>query len=154
MHPHPWTSCFGLDSICRRATCHSIRAISRVQQREPDSRIGRGYRTQPGINEAEPIASKGDKSFQGKIAGTVHMGPQPSQNKTRVSAADNNCTSAEKRQSTTAHEKEKNGPCGRWVSGWPCGALVIVSLAGSEPVPSSHEKQGPHSNCQCPQIFC
>ena len=47
MHPHPWTSCSGLGSICRRATWHSIRAISRVQQRDPDSRIGRGYRTQP-----------------------------------------------------------------------------------------------------------
>ena len=29
MHPHPWTSCLGLDSICRRATWHSIRAKSR-----------------------------------------------------------------------------------------------------------------------------
>ena len=29
MHPHPCTSCLGLDSICRRATLHSIRAISR-----------------------------------------------------------------------------------------------------------------------------
>ena len=29
MHPHPWTSCLGLDSICRRATWHSIRARSR-----------------------------------------------------------------------------------------------------------------------------
>ena len=120
MHPHPWTSCLGLDSICRRATWHSIRAISRVQQQHPDSRIGRGYRTQPGINEAEPIASKGDKSFQGKIvspAGIVHKGPQPSQSKTRFSAADNNCTSAEKRQSATAHEEEKT-------------ALMVVGLAG------------------------
>ena len=42
----------------------------------------------PGINEAELIASKGDKAFQGKIAspaGTVHKGPQLSQNKTKVS---------------------------------------------------------------------
>ena len=30
MHPHPWTSCLGLDSICRRATWHSIRTISRA----------------------------------------------------------------------------------------------------------------------------
>ena len=29
MHPHPWTLCSGLGSICRRATWHSIRAISR-----------------------------------------------------------------------------------------------------------------------------
>ena len=29
MHPHPWTSCLGLGSICRRAAWHSIRAISR-----------------------------------------------------------------------------------------------------------------------------
>ena len=71
----------------------------------------------PGINEAEPIASKGDKAFQGKIAspaGTVHKGPQPSQNKTRVSAADSDGTSAEKRQSATAHEEE-NRPL------WPLG---------------------------------
>ena len=47
MHPHPWTSCLGLSSIRRQATWHSIRAISGVQQRDPDSRIGRGYRTQP-----------------------------------------------------------------------------------------------------------
>ena len=54
-------------------------------------------RHNPGTNEAEPITSKGDKAFQGKIAlpaGTVHKGPQ---NKTRVSAADNDGTSAEKR---------------------------------------------------------
>ena len=51
----------------------------------------------PGINEAEPITSKGDKAFQGKTsspAGTIHKGPQPSQfhrNKTNddgTSAAD------------------------------------------------------------------
>ena len=74
----------------------------------------------PGINEAEPIASKGDKAFQGKIAspaGTVHKGLQPSQNKTRVSAADSDGTSAEKRQSATAHEEEKTG-------------LVAVGVAG------------------------
>ena len=29
MHPHPWTSCSGLGCISRRATWHSIRAISR-----------------------------------------------------------------------------------------------------------------------------
>ena len=74
----------------------------------------------PGINEAEPIASKGDKAFQGKIAspaGTVHKGPQPPQTKTRVSAADSDGTSAEKRQSATAHEEEKT-------------ALVAVGVAG------------------------
>ena len=74
----------------------------------------------PGINEAEPIASKGDKAFQSKIAspaGTVHKGPQPSQNKTRVSAADNDGMSAEKRQSATAHEEEKT-------------ALVAVGVTG------------------------
>ena len=61
----------------------------------------------PGINEAEPIASKGDKAFRGKIAspaGTVHKGPQ---NKTRDSAADNGGMSAEEQQSATAHEDEK-----------------------------------------------
>ena len=64
----------------------------------------------PGINEAKPIAFKGDKVFQGKIAspaGTVHKRPQPSQNNTRVSVADSDGTSAEKRQSATAHEEEK-----------------------------------------------
>ena len=29
MYSHPWTSCSGLGSICRRTTWHSIRAISR-----------------------------------------------------------------------------------------------------------------------------
>ena len=74
----------------------------------------------PGINEAKPVATIGEKAFQGKIAssaGTVHKGPQPSQNKTRVSAADNDGTSAEKRQSATAHEEEK-------------AALVAVGVAG------------------------
>ena len=64
----------------------------------------------PGINEAETIASKVDKAFQGQIASpalTVHMGQQPSQNKTKVSAADSDGTLAEKRQSATAHEEEK-----------------------------------------------
>ena len=71
----------------------------------------------PGINEAEPIASKGNKAFQREIAspaGTVHRGPQ---NKTRDNAADNGGTSAEERQSATAHEEEKT-------------ALVAVGLAG------------------------
>ena len=74
----------------------------------------------PGIDEANPIASKGDKAFQGRIAspvGTVHKGPQPSQSKTRVSAADNDGTSPEKQQSATAHEEEKT-------------ALVAVGVAG------------------------
>ena len=72
----------------------------------------------PVINEAEPIASKGDKAFQGKIAspaGTVHKGPQPSQNKTSPEWDDG--TSAEKRQSATAHEEEKT-------------AIVAVEVAG------------------------
>ena len=81
-----------------------------VQQRDPDSRIGRGYRTQP-------WDKRGDKAFRGKIAspaGTVHKGPQ---NKKRDSAADNGGTSAEERQSATAHEEEKT-------------ALVAVGIAG------------------------
>ena len=71
----------------------------------------------PGINEAEPIASKAEKAFRGKIAptaGTLHKG---SQNKTRDSAADNGGTSAEERQSATAQEEEKT-------------ALVAVGIAG------------------------
>ena len=74
----------------------------------------------PGINEQGPIASKGDKAFRGKIAspaGTVHKGPQPSKNKTIVSAADNDGTSAEKRQSATTHKEENT-------------ALVAVGVAG------------------------
>ena len=72
-------------------------------------------RNNPGIKEVESInpTSVVDKAFQGKTAspaGTVHGEPQPSQNKTRVSAADNDGTSAadtpEKRQSPTAHEEE------------------------------------------------
>ena len=54
---------------------------SEIQIAGSDAAIGHN----PGINEAEPIASKGDKAFQGKIAspaGTVHKGPQPSQNMT------------------------------------------------------------------------
>ena len=70
----------------------------------------------PGINEVELInlTSQVDKTFQGKTAspaGTVHEEPYSSQNKTRVSSADNDGTSAayppEKRQSATAHEEEK-----------------------------------------------
>ena len=86
-----------------------------IQIAGSDTAIGHN----PGINEAEPIASKGDKVLQGKIAspaGTVQKGPQPSQNKTRVSAADNDGTSAEKRQSATALEEEKT-------------ALVAVGVA-------------------------
>ena len=52
-----------------------------IQIAGSDAAIGHN----PGIKEAEPIASKGDKAFQGKIAspaGTVHKGPQPSQKKT------------------------------------------------------------------------
>ena len=79
---------------------------NKIQIAGSDAAIGHNA----GINEAEPIASKGDKAFQGKIAspaGTVHKEPQPSQNKTRVSAADNDGTSAEKRQSATTHDEEE-----------------------------------------------
>ena len=93
--------------------------INEVESINPTSEVNN-----PGINEAEPIASKDDKAFQGKTAspaGTVHEEPQPSQNKTRVSAADNDGTSAadppEKRQSATAHEQEKT-------------ALVAVGIMG------------------------
>ena len=119
---------------------------NKIQIAGLDTAIGHN----PGINEAERIASKGDKAFQGKIAspaGTIHKGPQPSQNKTKVSAADRHGTSAEKWQSATAHEEEKNGP---WGSGWPCCALYIVSLASLK----QPREAGPHSNGQCPQIFC
>ena len=87
-----------------------------IQRAGSDAAIGHN----PGINEAEPIASKGVKAFRGKIAspaGTVHKGPQPPQNKTRVSPANSDGTSAEKRQSETANEEEKT-------------AFVAVGVAG------------------------
>ena len=91
-----------------------------IQMAGSDAAIGHN----PGINEVESInpTSEVDRAFQGKTAspaGTVHEEPQPSQNKTRVSAADNDGTSAadppEKRQ--TVHEEEKT-------------ALVAVGIAG------------------------
>ena len=93
-----------------------------IQIAGSDAAIGHN----PGINEVESInpTSEVDKAFQGKTAspaGTVQEEPQPSQNKARVSAADNDGTSAadppEKRQSATAHEEEKT-------------ALVAVGIAG------------------------
>ena len=84
MHPHPWTSCLGLGlgSIGRRAG--NIQGYdNEIKIAGSDAAIGHN----PWINEAEPIAFKGDKVFQGKIAspaGTVHKGPQPSQNKTSL----------------------------------------------------------------------
>ena len=75
-----------------------------IQKAGLDAAIGHN----PGINEAEPIASKCDKAFQGKIAspaGTVHKGPQPSQNKTSLEGHDG--MSAEKRQSATVHDEGK-----------------------------------------------
>ena len=84
-----------------------------IQIAGSDAAIGHN----PGINEAEPIASKGDKAFEGKIASpdeTFHKELQPSQNKTKVSYKDG--TSAEKRQNATAHEEEK-------------AALVVVGVA-------------------------
>ena len=93
-----------------------------IQIAGSDAAIGNN----PGINEVESInpTSEVDKAFKGKTAspaGTVHEEPQPSQNKTRVSTADNDGTSAadppEKRQSVTAHEEEKT-------------ALVAVGIAG------------------------
>ena len=92
-----------------------------IQIAGSDAAIGHN----PGINEVESInpTSEVDKAFQGKTAspaGTVHEEPQPSQNKTRVSAADNDGTSVadlpEKRQSATAHEEDKT-------------ALVAVGIA-------------------------
>ena len=100
-----------------------------IQIAGSDAAIGHN----PGIIEAEPIHSKGDKAFPGKIASPAG---------TRVSAADSDGKSVEKRQSATAHEEKT-----ALVPLWPCGALVIVSLA----VPSSHEKQGPQRHGQCPQ---
>ena len=109
----------------------------------------------PGINEAEPITSKGDKAFQGNIASPGPFTRDHSLRKTRRESAQLTTTARQRRNGRARRPtKKKNGPCGRWDSGWPCGTLVIVSLARSEPVPSSHEKQGPHSNGQCPQIFC
>ena len=110
-----------------------------IQIAGSDAAIGHN----PGINEAEPIACKGDKAFQGKIAspaGTVQKGPQPS----RDSAADNGGTSVEERQSATVHEEENT----TLVAVGIAVSLAAFWLSSREPVPSSHEKQGPHSNGQ------
>ena len=93
-----------------------------IQIAGSDAAIGHN----PGINEVESInpTSEVDKAFQGKTAlpaGTVHEESQPSQNKTSVSAADNDGTSAAdppaKRQGATAHEEEKT-------------AIAAVGIAG------------------------
>ena len=92
-----------------------------IQIAGSDAAIGHN----PGINEVESInpTSEVDKAFQGKTASpawTVHEEPQPSQNKTRVSAADNDGTSVadlpEKRQSATAHEEEKTALVAVWIA--------------------------------------
>ena len=117
-----------------------------IQIAGSDAAIGHN----PGINEAMPIASKGDKAFREKIAspaGTVHKGPQ---NKTRDSAADNGGTPSEERQSATAHEEEKTALVAVGIA----GGLAALWLSSHQPVRSSHEKQGPLSNDQGPQIFC
>ena len=93
-----------------------------IQIAASDAAIGHN----PGLKKVESInpTSEVDKAFQGKTAspaGTLYEEPHPSQNKTRVSAADNEGTSAadppEKWQSATAHEEEKT-------------ALVAVGIAG------------------------
>ena len=106
----------------------NIQGYNEIQIAGSDSGIGHN----PGINEAEPIASKGDKAFQGNIAspaGTVHKW---SQNKTRDSAADNGGTSAEERQSATADEEENTALLVVGVASGLCIALVIISLASPE----------------------
>ena len=96
-----------------------------IQIAGSDAAIGHN----PGMNEAEPIASKGDKAFQGKIAspaGTIHKGPQPSQNKTRVSAAERDGTCQRRHgRARRPTKKKKNGPCGRWGS----GGLAVLWLS-------------------------
>ena len=97
-----------------------------IQIAVSDTAIGHN----PWIYEAEPIASKGDKAFQGKIAstaGTIHKGPQPSQNKTSPEGHDR--TSAEKWQSATAHEEEKTALLAVGVAGG-LAALWLSSLEG------------------------
>ena len=105
----------------------------------------------PGINEAEPMPPKAIRHSKiAPPAGTVHKGPEISQNKTIVSAADSDGTSAEKRQSATAHEEEKTALVAVGVA----DGLASLWLSSRLPVLSTHEKQGPHSKSQCPQIFC
>ena len=95
---------------------------NKIQIAGSDAAIGHN----PWINEVESInpTSEVDKAFQGKTAspaGTVHEGPQPSQNKSSAAEADNDGTSTadppEERQSATAHEEEKT-------------ALMAVGIAG------------------------
>ena len=96
-----------------------------IQIAGSDAAIGHN----PGINETEPIASKGDKAFQGKIASPAfHKGPQPS----RDSAADNGGTSAEEWQSATVHEEEKTALVAVGIAGGLAAFLVIISLASPE----------------------
>ena len=118
MHPQPWTV-FGIglyvspsDMVLHAGNNHGYNNEIQI--------AGTAIGHNPGIKKTEPIASKGDKAFQGKIAspaGAVHTGRQPSQNKTRVSTADNDGTSAEKRQSATAYEEEKSALVVVWVAG-------------------------------------
>ena len=72
MHPDPWTLCFYLSPSDMALHPGNIQGYNNeIQITGSDAAIGHS----PRINEAEPIASKGDKAFQGKIAtqaGTVH----------------------------------------------------------------------------------
>ena len=82
-----------------------------IQIAGSDAAIGHN----PGINEAKPIAfipRKDRLTNRDRSQGAAAL-----QNKTRVSAADNDGTSAEKRQSATVHEEEKT-------------ALMAVGVAG------------------------
>ena len=109
---------------------------NKIQLAGSDAAIGHNL----GINEALPIANKGDKAFQGKVAspaGTVHNGSQPSQNKTSSEGHDR--TSAEKRPSATAHEEQKTSLVAVGVA----GGLSALWLSSRKPVPSSHMKQSP-----------
>ena len=93
-----------------------------IQIAGSDAAIGHN----PWIKEVESInpTSEVNKAFQGKTAspaGTVHEEPQPSQNKARVSAADNDGTSTadplEKLQSAKANEEEKTALVAVWIAG-------------------------------------
>ena len=119
MYPHPWTSCLGLGFICRRATRHSIRAISRgysneIQIAGSDAAIGHN----PGINEAAPIASKAIRHSKGR---SPHQPGHFTRGRSllRTRRAPKGTTARQRRNGRARRpmKKKKTAHCGRRVAG-------------------------------------
>ena len=104
-----------------------------IQIAGSDAAIGHN----PGINEAVPITSKGNKTFQWKTAspaGTIHKTEQDEWRR-HVSGWPSGGTAERARLARQAGDgprRRKNSHRGRWNSSWLSGDLVIVSLASSE----------------------